>query len=114
MNVLKMIPLSDKGLGAEKYTCELTDFLNKRMEWKGKRRFGNYCMKFDDKHIVIRYPGATRGVIEIDENNIVVNVRLYNMVGGVAYGGKIYDDGADKEVLKFVGYKVEWPVVGGE
>ena len=71
-------------------------------------------MKFCDKHIIIRYPGATRGDIEIDENNIVVNVRLYNMVGGVACGGKIYADGADKEVLKFIGYKVEFPVVGGE
>lgn len=112
MEMLKMVPLSDKGLGAEEYTCELTDFLNEHTEWKGERRYGNYCMKFDEKHIAIRYPGATRGDIEVDENNVIVNVRLYNMTGGVAYGGKIYADGADKEVLKFVGYKVEWPEQG--
>jgi len=109
MNVLKMVPLGDRGLRSEEYTCELTDFLNEHMEWKGDRIFGNYCMKFDEKHIAIRYPGATRGDIEVDENNVVVKVRLYNMSGGVAFGGKIYKDGTDQEALKFIGYKVEWP-----
>ncbi len=109
LKTLKMVPLGTRGLRSEEFVCELTDFLNEHMEWVGERRFGNYCMQFDDRHIAIRYPGATRGDIEVDENNVIVNIQLYNMTGGVAHGGKIYKDKTDDEILKFVGYKVEWP-----
>lgn len=114
MKVLKMVPVDNKYMD-DHFTNELTDFLDEHMINEVHKDYlgvGNYCMELDEKHIAIRYPGATRGGIEVDENNVVVNVRLYNMTGGVAYGGKIYKDGTDQEILKFIGYKVEWPAEG--
>lgn len=110
MNVLKMKPVDNKYM-RDHYTNELTDFLDEHTMYEVHKEylgFGNYCMEFDKNHIAIRYPGATRGDIEVDENNTIVNVRLYNMTGGRCCGGKIYKDGTDAEILKFVGYKVEW------
>lgn len=107
MNILKMMPMSNKYF-KDYYTNELTEFLDAHMEFKPNHPLTNYCMRYDDTHIAIRYPGATRGDIEIDENNVVIDVKLYNMTGGCSYGGKIYKDGTDLEILKFVGYKVEW------
>lgn len=106
MNILKMMPISNKYF-KDHYTNELTEFLDAHMEFESNRHL-NYCMRYDDRYIAIRYPAATRGHIEIDENNVVVDIKLYNMTGGNSFGGKIYEDGTDLEILKFVGYKIEW------
>lgn len=111
MEVLRMIPIDNKYI-EDHYLCELTEFLDDHMIGDMHRsflRFGNYCMKdCNDGIIPIRYPGATRGHIRVDENNIVIEIKLYNMTGGVAYGGKIYKDGTDEKIQKFLGCKIEW------
>lgn len=46
---------------------------------------------------IIRYPGASRGHIEINNENVITKIVIYDGVTN------IYSKGADKAISKFVG-----------
>lgn len=59
------------------YTNDLTREMDSFLKSNNKH-FENYIYdKFQNKWI-IRYPGATRGYIEVDENDIIVDIVLYH------------------------------------
>ena len=49
---------------------------------------------------LIRYPGATRGSIAVDENMIIQKISLYNDTRD------IYEDSVDKIFEKYIGMKL--------
>ena len=61
--------------------------------------------------IAIRYPGATRGHIVIDKNNIIIDIVIYNdYKGGKDLGDKTcsgYSIEVREAVKRFIGYKIE-------
>ena len=55
--------------------------------------------------MIIRYPGATRGYIELDNNNIITDIVLYSDACFDTL--KQYDVKVIEAVKKFIGYKLE-------
>lgn len=57
----------------------------------------------------IRFPGATRGHIEVDENNIIKDIKFYGD-SGIAkkepHNVGIYKESIIEEVKKFIGRKI--------
>lgn len=65
------------------------------------RRFETYIYGEPIGHMwLIRYPGATRGAIVVDENMIIQKISLYNDTRD------IYEDSIDKIFDKYIGTKL--------
>lgn len=57
----------------------------------------------EDKYLVaFRYPGATRGHLELDRNNVIKDIQIYKD------SRDIYEDTVDEAVKKFIGYRLEF------
>lgn len=81
---------------------ELTETLDDFLEFKPK--FGySYINDLDGKILPLRFPGRTWGCIRIDKNNIITEIKLEKS----RYNYSIYRPEAEKELQKFLGYKIE-------
>lgn len=60
------------------YVCELTDDLDKYLDFKNPTIFNTYIYNNKiDNYWLIRFPGATRGRITVDKNEIITNIEIY-------------------------------------
>lgn len=88
----------------KKHSFQLVNKLTLEMDKFRKpecRHFETYV--FDEpigKFWFIRYPGATRGKIVVDENMIIQKISLYNDTRD------IYEDSVDKIFEKYIGMKL--------
>jgi hypothetical protein len=103
--------LLDEQYSDEEFKNEITELMDLYLvcEWRKTLRNG-YCdgtyMLFDkvDKGVVvIRFPGATRGHIEIDEESIIKKIVLYPETR------EIYKKALLKELDKYIGYRLIIP-----
>lgn len=86
----------------EDYVNDLTKELDKHLIGKYPDYICTYIYGIiPDEHgwIAIRFPGATRGAIQLDENNVIQRISLYKDI-------RCYDNGAEKAVSKFIGHKL--------
>lgn len=96
----------------------LTDVMDDNLytpEGKEKRKpysYGTYVMMSDNykpKLYPIRFPGATRGHIEVDDDMIIKDIKIYESSG--IYSGKphtvgIYDPDIKVHLKEFIGKKL--------
>lgn len=109
----KVLHLSKRS--SKEYYCELTNEMNQYLKHadkvlEGRKFFGTYLFdygdrkEFDDQEgyiYSIRVPGATRGGVFLDTNNIIVEIRL-DKEQCSCFKETVYD-----AVQKYVGYKIE-------
>lgn len=86
---------------------ELTNDLTREMDTylKYKCKFKTYIyISFigDKQYILIRYPGATRGNIIVDDNMIIKEINLYN---DECHTDKIYNSEIRDCFSKYIGMK---------
>lgn len=90
-------------------TREMDKYSNKNGD-----SWGNFCTyiyperikRGENKHtMAIRYPGATRGYVELNNDNIITNIVLYSDACFDTL--KQYDVKVIEAVKKFIGYKLE-------
>jgi hypothetical protein len=81
------------------------------------KEYNNYCggtylwhTRSDKNHFAIRYPGATRGHIELDENDVIRDIKLYDTAH--EHPTRCYKLTVVPILLKYVGMKLV--IVGGE
>ncbi len=98
------------------YYNELTREMDKHLEQVYKESLehfgwdGTYiCEKdvrpnFKNDVYAIRYPGATRGHIEVDENNCIVSILLYDTAVGGCVG--CYENSVNDIFDKYIGAKI--------
>lgn len=61
------------------YVCELTEEMDKHLKFNNPGNFCTYIYNDKiDKYWLIRFPGATRGRITVDENEVIINIEIYN------------------------------------
>lgn len=93
-----------------KYYSEITDICDKYLNGKAKSisndlNLANYIMHWGTYNgitdWVIRFPGATRGRIVIDKNDIIKEICIYDDTND------IYEEGLDDELQKFIGSKLK-------
>lgn len=86
-----------------KLTNVITLELDKHLIFESNLSLKNYIYneKFKDSY-AIRYPGATRGHIKVDENNIITEIKIYH---DKYRTDKIYKDTIDKALEKFIGFE---------
>lgn len=61
-----------------------------------------YDTPFDHKW-AIRYPGATRGHIEVDEHSIIIDIKIYN---DDYKTNDIYESDLEEQLTQFIGRKL--------
>lgn len=93
------------GVFPDDFTCELTQEMDKHLkDGLNDIRLGwcTYLYQVDlldnQGFIAIRFPGATRGHIEVDDNNKVIDVQIYDTAKDS------YKDTVKQAVKKFIGY----------
>jgi hypothetical protein len=101
METLNLITKKDEYI---EYTNDLTREMDTYL--KNKNAYMKtyvYDHSLSGKTWSIRYPGATRGHIEIDENNIITNIVLYkdNM-----NTHKIYNENIEECFKKYINMKL--------
>ena len=52
---------------------------------------------------IIRYIGASRGCIDIDDNNVITDVRIYH---DKYRTDRIYNENVDELLKRFIGYEL--------
>lgn len=64
-----------------KYFNEITNFLDEKLGYKNKFGVKNYITDYDIEYgkWCIRYPGATRGYIDVDENMIIKDIGINDL-----------------------------------
>lgn len=101
-----------------KYYSEITDICDKYLNDKAKSisksldlNLANYIMYWGTYNgiteWVIRFPGATRGKIVVDKNDIIKEICIYDDIYDT---NDIYEEGLDDELQKFVGTKLKLKV----
>lgn len=86
---------------------DLTKEMDKYLIGKWPERFCTYINEPDretDKYFAIRFPGATRGHIEVDENMIIKDIKLYDVTcfdTHILYDKKVLDI-----LSKYIGMKL--------
>lgn len=69
--------------GDKEFHCELTDEMNKHLRSGWKEHYiegyhgGTYLLEYEKNVYAIRLPGATRGYVKTDDENIVTEVGFY-------------------------------------
>lgn len=97
-----------RGKFSDDITNDFTKELDKHTKGVVEGAFSNYIYterlkRGEDKFLVsFRYPGATRGHLELDRNDVIKNVVIYKDTRD------IYNDTVDEAVKKFIGYKLEF------
>lgn len=87
---------------------EITDVCDRSIPWYEEHkelinRMGTYLMLPDSitpNVYAIRFPGATRGHILVDDNNIIQEIVFYEDT-------MIYGNNINEECKKFIGVKIE-------
>jgi hypothetical protein len=96
--------LKYKNLGIHDYVNDLTREIDKHL--KGKEWPEFWCTYIDgdvpNAHgwYSLRYPGATRGGIKVNEDNIIEKIEFFKDITF------IYDDSVEEAVKKFIGCKI--------
>lgn len=95
-----------------RYTDDIVNDFTRELDKYTKGRiesvFCNYIYpekikRAENKHsIAFRYPGATRGYIQVDNNNIITKIVIYEE------SKDLYRDGVHEAIEKFIGYKLEF------
>ena len=63
----------------QQYVGEITEYLEHQIPKKYRVDFFcTYAIKQSPTLIDIRYPGATRGYIKLDENKKIIDINMYN------------------------------------
>ena len=78
------------------FTKELDTILKHKVEGVN---FNTYLYPYSDDIWVFRYPGATRGHIKIDDNDIITDIKIYEDTN-------IYKPEAEEICKKYIGYKL--------
>lgn len=105
MNVLLK---GKRGKFSDDITNEFTKELDKHTKGVTEGAFSNYIYserikRGENKFLVsFRYPGATRGHLELDRNNVIKDIQIYKD------SRDIYEDTVDEAVKKFIGYRLEF------
>jgi hypothetical protein len=85
------------------YTNDLTREMDKYLEHEiGSFRTYIYDHSLNGKTWAIRYPGATRGHIEINKDNTIVNIKLYKD----CKTHEIYKPNVEECFRKYIGMKL--------
>lgn len=99
----------------DEYCGEITDFMDKYITDYHKKIHNNMKYVFrtylypanrygNENLISFRYPGATRGHIEIDKNNIIKNIKFYsNTCFGEGNLDPLYDRKIEDDIKIFIG-----------
>lgn len=89
----------------KQYTCGLTDVMNNYLV-NGKKDASTYLYDYGPRKEMdgkpgyvysIRFPGATRGHIYLDDDNIITEIKFY-------YDNKCFKDTIEEDMQKYIGY----------
>lgn len=89
------------------YECEMTKAFDKHLI-KPHRNWSTYMCPFDRGRMVLRYPGATRGCIWYDENNVITDIKFYKegYDNEDTLGGEEYHASVQEEANKYIGCRL--------
>ena len=84
------------------YICKLTEDMDNCIKNENPTRFKTciYNGKID-KYWLIRFPGATRGRITVDENEVITNIEIYKDENNI-----YRPETEDTLKEKYIGYKI--------
>lgn len=105
MNVLLK---TRRGKFSDDIVNDFTRELDKHMKREVEGAFSNYIYterikRGENKFLVsFRYPGATRGHLELDKNDVIKDIVIYKDTRD------IYQDSVDEAIKKFIGYRLEF------
>ena len=94
----------------DEYRCDLTRYLDEVSKLSNSKYYeriyhyilsDDYCKK--EKIFVIRIPGGTVGVIQIDDNNVITSIYI-----DTDYVVKSYPDDVNELVKKYIGAVIEY------
>lgn len=86
------------------YTNDLTREMDTYLKIKSAYSFNTYiCSKYKDMY-PIRYPGATRGHIRVDENEIITEIVLYKNEDYDT--SEIYESDIEECFKKYIGMRI--------
>lgn len=98
------------------YTCEITEFIDKYILEKWKDDYINWGSKTylwgleeneSFKGTAFRWPGATRGYIALDKDDIITDIVFYPDTSfGTARLSQLYDRKVEEDVKVFIGKKL--------
>ena len=91
-----LLTVIEKSNYVNDFTKELDTVLKHKAE---SIEFYTYLYHYSDDTWVFRYPGATRGHIKIDDNNIITEIKIYKDTN-------IYKPEAEEICKKYIGYKL--------
>lgn len=79
---------------------ELTEELDKHLVRPSSIGLKNYLYPYSKGIALIRYPGATRGKIELDEDGVITSIKIYE---GATF---IYKEEVHVAMEKFIGREI--------
>lgn len=87
---------------------DLTKEMDNHLTEDNCKAFGTYIYdhQIHKNHWAIRYPGATRGHILVDDNNVIQDIKLYDTATDSIKSVGCYKDSVKDAVKKFIGYKI--------
>ena len=88
------------------YVNDLTKEMDEYLigSWKQNRSINTYIYRqLGNRYQAIRYPGATRGHIEIDKNDIIIDIKLYS---DELHTDSIYEKNVSECFSKYIGRKL--------
>ncbi len=98
------------------YTCKITEFIDKYILKQYDDEFQNwnfrtYLWGLEEnqsfKGSAFRWPGATRGYIELDKDNIIINIVFYpDTCFGTERLSPLYDRKVEEDIKIFIGKKL--------
>jgi len=105
---MKEIESVKKYKDSDDYFNEITAMLDSHLkdEWTSlidKFGFSTYMMFRRHDGAAIRFPGATRGSVNFDKNQVITEVMLYTDMG------TIYNESALEALKKYIGCKLIIP-----
>lgn len=102
----------------DEYCGEITDFIDKYITGYHKNIHNNMKHVFrtylypanrygNELLISFRYPGATRGHIELDKNNIIKDIKFYSdTCFGEGNLDQLYDRKIEEDIKQFIGQEL--------
>lgn len=102
----------------DEYCGEITEFIDKYIIGYHKSIHDNMKHVFrtylyltnkceGQKLVSFRYPGATRGHIELDKNNIIKDIRFYSdTCFGESNLDPLYDRKIEEDIKRFIGQEL--------
>ena len=96
---IKLVPR--RKLLHEEYYCELTEKLTEILCGTSDLYRAYVCGTYMDKTLAIRVPGCTIGYVELNIDNVIVKVTIYD------YALNRFKDNPNETLKQFVGQKLE-------